>query len=88
MTHQNSRHLLSEHDTDAVAQAVLTLTHELWVVTDRLAMVEALLEKNGINITEEIETIRPSEAQQQALNARGKALVEAVTNALAGVQAD
>jgi len=62
----------------------MTLTHELYVLIDRIAALEAVLERHGLNVSDEIEAYKPNEKQQERLNQRGRALVARVTNALAG----
>ena len=62
----------------------MTLTHELYVLIDRIAALEAVLERHGLNVGEEIEAYKPTAEQQERLNERGRALVTRVTNALAG----
>ena len=78
------RPTLTADDMPGVGQAVMTLTHELYVLIDRIAALEAVLERHGLNVSEEIEAYKPSEEQQERLNERGRALVARVTNALAG----
>ncbi len=78
------RPTLTADDMPGVGQAVLTLTHELYVLIDRIAALEAVLERHGLNVSEEIEAYKPNEEQQRTLDERGRALVARVTNALAG----
>ena len=78
------RPTLTADDMPGVGQAVMTLTHELYVLIDRIAALEAVLERHGLNVSEEIEAYKPNEEQQERLNQRGRALVARVTNALAG----
>ena len=78
------RPTLTADDMPGVGQAVLTLTHELYVLIDRIAALEAVLERHGLNVGEEIEAYKPTEEQQQKLDERGRDLVARVTNALAG----
>lgn len=76
--------LLSETDVDGVGQAVLTLCHELWVMKDRMAILEAVLEKHDLNVSEEIELHQPDKALQEKLNQDGRALIERIMSALSG----
>lgn len=78
------RPTLTADDMPGVGQAVMTLTHELYVLIDRIAALEAVLERHGLSVGEEIEAYKPTEEQQEQLNERGRALVARVTNALAG----
>ncbi len=74
---------LNAQDSAGLGQAVLTLTHELWIVIDRVHALEAVLKKHGMNVSEEIENYMPSDADKAQLDERGKQLVERVTEALA-----
>jgi len=78
------RPTLTADDMPGVGQALVTLTHELYVLIDRIAALEAVLKRHGLNVSEEIEAFKPDAEQQQKLNERGRALVARVTNALAG----
>ena len=78
------RPTLTTDDMPGLGQAVMTLTHELYVLIDRIAALEAVLERHGLNVGEEIEAYKPTEEQQERLNKRGRDLVARVTNALAG----
>ncbi len=78
------RPTLAAEDVPGLGQTVITLTHELYILIDRIATLEAVLEGHGLNVGEEIEAFKPNEAQQQRLNEYGRALVARVTNALAG----
>ena len=78
------RPTLTADDMPGVGQAVMTLTHELYVLIDRIAALEAVLELHGLNVSAEVEAYKPDPEQQERLNQRGRALVARVTNALAG----
>jgi len=78
------RTTLDNTDVEALGHAVLTLTHELWVLTDRLATVEALLEKKEIISRQEVEAYQPNEKRQESLSASAKILVQRVVASLSG----
>ena len=82
------RPTLFESDTDALAQAVLTLTQELWVLADRQLVTEAVLARHGLDITEEVETFIPDEALQAKLDDRSRFMMKRVVNSLAGLSSD
>ena len=77
---------LRANQVDNVGEAVLALARELWVVTDRLAVVEALLERNGAVTAEEIDTFQPDAALEAKLKAKRDRLVAAVQDALSGAE--
>ena len=78
------RQALSAAQIDDVGQAVLTLTRELWIVKDRLRVMEAVLDEKGLDIHEAVERHEPDAALQEELEAAGKALAQRVTDALSG----
>ena len=64
--------------------AVLTLTRELWVVKDRMRILEAVLEEHGIDAHQAIERYQPDEALSAELAKEGEALAERIVSSLAG----
>lgn len=76
--------ILSDTDIDGVGRAVMTLCHELWVVKDRMAVLEAVLADNGIDAETAIDAYQPDAALQDRLNQDGRALVERILSALNG----
>lgn len=76
--------ILSDTDIDGVGRAVMTLCHELWVVKDRMAVLEAVLADNGIDTEAAIDAFQPDAALQDRLNQDGRALVERILSALNG----
>lgn len=79
------RKTLNESDLEGVANAVMALTREVWVLQDRQVITEAILAERGIDIREEIERFTPGEELQKELNRRGEILTDAVMRALAGM---
>jgi hypothetical protein len=69
---------LTADDVSALGEALLNLTREVWVLTDRMAVLEAVLEQRGIDVTEAIESFTPDEDMQKRLLERGSALVASV----------
>lgn len=67
---------------DDVAQALLTLTHEVWVLTDRVRCLEAVIEQHGIPVSRALEQFEPDAALQAELDAKAQALVKSVVTAL------
>jgi len=55
-------------DVDRLGKALLTLTSELWVVKDRVRILEAVLEEKGIDVTELVESYQPDAKLTTALN--------------------
>ena len=78
------RPTLEPQDTAALGQALLALTREVWVLTDRIMVTEALLAARGIDLADAIDRFQPDAAFQARLDAAGQRLTAAVTEALAG----
>jgi hypothetical protein len=68
---------------DDLGLALMTLMRELWVVIDRQAVTEKLLERHGIS-SAEIDAYQPDAAFAAALDARRKTLIDAVMSAMGG----
>ena len=69
---------LTADDVPALGEAMLNLTRELWVLTDRVMVLEAVLAQQGVEVSAAIEAFEPDEAFQERAKARGTALVAAV----------
>lgn len=79
---------LVDADAGQLGAALLALTREVWVLTDRMMVTEEVLARRGIDIAAEIEAFQPDAAMQQKLDAAGERLVASVIDALAGLGAD
>lgn len=59
---QSCRQYLNSEDVDALARQNTQLMAELWIVKDRLAILEKLLAEKGILATDEVDDSPPDEA--------------------------
>jgi hypothetical protein len=80
--------IMGEAHIDNLARAVLTLTREVAVLTDRVLVLETLLEAKGVVTSEAIDTYQPDDAFQQRANAAVAAISGAVIAALHGTDSD
>lgn len=76
------RKILTETQVDDLGQAILALSRELWVLTDRVHTFEAVIEKHGISVTDEIEAYQPSEEETAARIAHSQRILQSVLGAL------
>lgn len=76
------RNTLNEYDVASLGQAVLTLTKEVWVLTDRIHVLEAVLAKHDLDIRDEIDQFQPDEAMTEKLHGDATAMIERVLAAL------
>lgn len=73
--------ILGSDQVDDLARGVLALTREVWVLTDRLCVLEQVLESQGIP-TAQIDTFQPDQALQDKLAARRKDMIDTVMRAM------
>jgi len=81
MTHSDTRNLRDD-DIDRLGKALLSLCRELWVVKDRLCILEAALADKGVIASDLIDAYEPDEELQQRLADERAALVNSVLDAL------
>jgi hypothetical protein len=67
---------------DNLGRAVLGLTREVCVLTDRLAVMEAVLAERGIDISEAVDTHQPDAALQARIDAQVERIISEVLGAL------
>lgn len=78
------RQMLRDNQVDHLGEAMLTLTREVWVLTDRVRILEAVLEDKGIDVRDAIATYVPSAKLETELAAARVRLVDAIVTALTG----
>lgn len=81
--HATARRILGPNQIDQLGEALLALTGEVWILSDRLAVLEAILAEHGIDATGAIERFVPSPAMEKALDAKRDKLIATVLAALA-----
>lgn len=75
------RRILSDDRIDDLGEAILALTRELWVLTDRQAVLEAVLAEAGID-TARIDSYTTNDALRAQLAERRQLLIDNVLTAL------
>jgi len=78
-----ARQFLGGDQIDDLGKALLVLSRELWVVKDRMAVLEKVLEKHGIPASE-IDGFQPDAAFEAELAAQRQHLIDMVLGALSG----
>jgi hypothetical protein len=74
---------LKPEDMDLLGQALLTLTQELWVARDRIAVLEAALADAGVLPADAVDTYQPGAELNERLAADRKQLINNVLGTLA-----
>jgi len=78
--------ILAPERLDDVALALLTLTKEVWVLADRMHVVETLLERNGVVTAEAIDRFEPDAAFTAENDRRRRRLADGVFAALGATE--
>ena len=73
---------LRPEDIDQLGQALITLTKELWVIKDRVRVLETVLADAGIVTPDAVDTFQPDEALQEILDKDRAQLINQVLGAL------
>lgn len=76
-----ARHILGPAQADHLGDAIIALTRELWVVTDRMLVMERMLTEQGMDLSG-LDRYQPDAALAATLAARRSALLAHVTAAL------
>jgi hypothetical protein len=76
--------MLAPEQINDVAMALMALTHEVWLVNDRVRVLEAVLAKHGIDAAAEIDAFTPDADLQKTLSTQSQALVSRIVGALMG----
>jgi hypothetical protein len=76
------RQILAEDQLDDVGAAVIALAREVYVVTDRLRVLEQVLEDQGISVHEAVERYQVSPELQSELDAKREHILGAVLKSL------
>ncbi len=76
------RKILDPAQIDHVAEAVIGLARELWVLSDRFTIMEKVMAAQGIDLTAKIDAYTPDEAVQAELDAKRKRLMGTILAAL------
>ena len=75
------RTILPPDRLDDVGEAVIALAREIWVLTDRQMVLEAVLGEQGID-TNRIETYQPDEATAEKMRQRRQQIIDNLLHAL------
>ena len=70
--------LLMPNQLDGLGLSMMTLAKEFWILKDRVAVLEKVLEKHNISAAEEIESFVPDKHFEQKLTAERDAFIAAV----------
>ena len=73
---------LRPEDIDKLGQAMLTLTKELWVVKDRLRVLETTLAEAGVIAPGATDTFQPDATLTEQLGKERAQLIETVLDTL------
>lgn len=67
---------------DNLGRAIISLTREICVLTDRMAVTEAVLAARGIDIADAVDTHQPDAALQARIDAQVKQIIGDILSTL------
>lgn len=77
-----AQRILGSQDVHNVGQAVPTLAAELWIMRDRMMVLEHVLGEQGMDVATLVDTHVPDATLQAKLDAERKRILKALTDAL------
>ena len=81
-----ARTLLGSDQLDRLADALLVLSREVWVLRDRQILLEQVLAREGIDASAAIDALEPDSVLQARLDIERDRLIGAVVGALTSVK--
>lgn len=75
------RTIMGDPAVDDIGAGLIALARELWVVIDRVTVLETVLARHGIAI-EEVDALQPDEALAARLDARRERLLDTLMTAM------
>jgi hypothetical protein len=76
------RNILAGIGVDPLANALLSLTAELWTLTDRVRILEEVLKRNDFDVHAAVDRFVPSVELERELDAKRDKLIDTVVRAL------
>ena len=73
---------LRADDLDRLGQTLITLAKELWVVKDRVKVLEAALTEANVLVPNQVDKFQPDAALSEELDKEREQLIEQVLGAL------
>lgn len=78
--------LLRPEQTDNLGRALISLTREICVLTDRQMVLERILADRGIDVSDAVEDYQPDEVMQSQLDERTGAIIKTIIGDLTGAE--
>ncbi|GAB5486901.1 MAG: hypothetical protein Pars2KO_04710 [Parasphingorhabdus sp.] len=78
--------LLRPEQIDNLGRALLSLTREICVLTDRQMVMEQVLADQGIDVREAVDSYQPDEALQTRLDAATQAIISSIVSEISGAE--
>lgn len=85
ITEPVGRRILTEDQIDDLGEALVTLTREVYVLTDRLRVLEQVLDDKGLDVHQAVERYNVGPELQADLDAKRDNLLNAVLKSLRAV---
>lgn len=76
--------LLRPEQIDNLGRAIISLTREVCVLTDRQMVLEKVLADNGVDVGDAVDNCQPDEAMQKRLDSATQAIVATIICDISG----
>jgi hypothetical protein len=81
MPHYPRKPYLADERIDQLARMMFQLLSEVWIMRDRMVLMEEMLRRKGVTSSAELDAVVPDPALEQRLEALRNEMVEAVLGA-------
>lgn len=78
--------LLRPEQIDNLGRALISLTREVCVLTDRQMVLERVLAEKGVDVADAVDNYQPDEAMQKRLDAATQAIISSIIGELSGAE--
>jgi hypothetical protein len=87
ITEPVGRRILTDDQIDDLGEALITLTREVYVLTDRVRVLEQVLDDKGLDVHKAVDRYQVGPELQKDLDAKRDNLLNAVLKSLRAVEA-
>lgn len=76
--------LLRPEQIDNLGRALISLTREVCVLTDRQMVLEQVLAEKGINVADAVDSYQPDDATQKRLDCATRTIIDSIIGEISG----
>lgn len=76
--------LLRPEQIDNLGRALISLTREVCVLTDRQMVLEQVLAEKGIDVADAVDSYQPDDATQKRLDGATRTIIDSIIGEISG----